>query len=370
MVRLAAVFTLACAGLAAAAPIRRPKVLKRAFALQDYAAFQISDGTAGNAQAEANAVFVDPFKGVDLSTVDSDTLDAVKTMREAAEDAETKQFNPAIKAASGDAADALQNGKIKNKVLKLTGEVQALQIQLAQAKAKGKDTASIQSKITAEQKKLNNNIATDKKNAGQASQGVTGGAATNNAAASADDSTAASDNAAADDTAAAADDSTTAADNSTAAAGSTDGSSVAFAVQDYSAFQISDGTAGNAEAQANAVFVDPFAGVDLATLDDSVAKNVETMRKAAEAAETDKFNKQISAASGDAKTALQNGKIKNKVLKLTGEVQALQIKLAKAKAAGSDTSDITSKIAEEQKKLSTNIATDKKNAGQASKGVA
>ncbi|KAI0648697.1 hypothetical protein C8Q79DRAFT_1007274 [Trametes meyenii] len=369
MVRLAAVFTLACAGLAAAAPIRRPKVMKRAFALQDYAAFQISDGTAGNAQAEANAVFVDPFKGVDLSTVDSDTLDAVQTMREAAEDAETKQFNPAIKAASGDEADALQNGKIKNKVLKLTGEVQALQIQLAQAKASGKDTASIQSKITAEQKKLTTNIATDKKNAGAASKGVTGGAATNNAATASDDSTDASDNAAADDSAAASDDSTAAADNSTAAAG-TSGSSVAFAVQDYSAFQISDGTAGNAEAQANAVFVDPFAGVDLATLDDSVAKNMETMRQAAESAETDKFNKQISAASGDAKTALQNGKIKNKVLKLTGEVQVLQIKLAKAKVAGSDTSDISSKITEEQKKLSTNIATDKKNAGQASKGVA
>ena len=75
-------------------------------------------------------MFVDPFNGVDLSTVDKTTLKNVQTMREAAEDAETDQFNPAIKAASGDEADALQNGKIQNKVLKLTGEVQALNIQV------------------------------------------------------------------------------------------------------------------------------------------------------------------------------------------------------------------------------------------------
>ena len=95
-----------------------------------YADFQISDGTAGNAKAQADAVFVTPFAGVNLATVDSATLDAVQTMREAAESAETDQFNPAIDAASGAAATALQNGKIKNKVLKLTGEVQALQIQV------------------------------------------------------------------------------------------------------------------------------------------------------------------------------------------------------------------------------------------------
>ncbi len=76
-------------------------------------------------------MFVDPFKGVDLATVDKATLSAVQTMREAAEDAETSLFNPAIDAATDDASgDALQAGKIKNKVLKLTGEVQALNIQV------------------------------------------------------------------------------------------------------------------------------------------------------------------------------------------------------------------------------------------------
>ncbi|KAI0328280.1 hypothetical protein GY45DRAFT_1372512 [Cubamyces sp. BRFM 1775] len=344
---------------------------KRAFELQDYADFQISDGTAGNAEAEANAVFVTPFDGVDLATVDSTTLKAVQTMREAAESAETDQFNPAIDAASGAEATALQNGKIKNKVLKLTGEVQALNIQIAQAKAAGKDTSSLESKVSEEQTKLNTNIALDKKAAGQPSQGVTGGSSTNNAAASTKSSaSSASATAKASATKASSAAASATASASASASGSADGSSISFPVQDYADFQISDGTAGDAEAQANAVFVDPLAGVDLSTLDDSVAENMETMREAAESAETDKFNPAIDAASGDEADALQNGKIKNKVLKLTGEVQVLKIKLAKAQASGDDTSDIESKISEEQTKLNTNIATDKAHAGDPSKGVA
>jgi hypothetical protein len=50
-------------------------------------------------------------------------------------------------------------------VLKLQLEVLALKIEAA----KGKDNAK---KIAAEQKKLDNNIATDKKSAGQTSQSV------------------------------------------------------------------------------------------------------------------------------------------------------------------------------------------------------
>ncbi|KAI0656423.1 hypothetical protein C8Q70DRAFT_1077475 [Cubamyces menziesii] len=367
MVRLACVFTIAVAGLVAAAPIRVQKMAKRAFVLQDYADFQISDGTAGNAEAQANAVFVTPFDGVDLATVDSTTLKAVQTMREAAEAAETEQFNPAIDAASGAEADALQNGKIKNKVLKLTGEVQALNIQIAQAKAAGKDTSDLESKVSEEQTKLTKNIALDQKAAGQPSKGVTGGSSTNDAAVS---TKASATSASATAKASATKTSSAAASATAAASGSADGSSISFPVQDYADFQISDGTAGDAEAQANAVFVDPLAGVDLATLDDSVAENMETMREAAESAETDLFNPAIDAASGDEADALQNGKIKNKVLKLTGEVQVLKIKLAKAQASGDDTSDIEDKISEEQTKLNTNIATDKAHAGDPSKGVA
>ncbi|KAJ2992855.1 hypothetical protein NUW54_g7838 [Trametes sanguinea] len=46
------------------------------------------------------------------------------------------------------------------------------------------------------------------------------------------------------------------------------------------------------------------------------------------------------------------------------------LKLAKAQASGDDTSDIESKISEEQTKLNTNIATDQAHAGDPSKGVA
>lgn len=208
-------------------------------------------------------MFVDPFKGVDLATVDKATLSAVQTMREAAEDAETSLFNPAIDAATDDASgDALQAGKIKNKVLKLTGEVQALNIQvrlrlrfslrtrraqyrpgirisqIAQTKAAGKDTASLESKVAAEQKKLTKNIQLDTAAKGQPSQGVTGGAAstgTNDAAASSG-----SDNAAAssgsNNTAAASGSNDTAASSGTkdtaASSGSADGSSFSFAVQE------------------------------------------------------------------------------------------------------------------------------------------
>ncbi|EIW66104.1 hypothetical protein TREMEDRAFT_65953 [Tremella mesenterica DSM 1558] len=131
----------------------------------NYADIQISDGTAGDAQAQANAVFVDPFGDCDLSTVSKDSLTNLQNLREAAESAETDLFNPAIEAASGAAATALQNGKIKNKVLKLTGEIQGLQIKQAQ----GSDETS---DIAAETTKLNNNIALDQKANGQASTGV------------------------------------------------------------------------------------------------------------------------------------------------------------------------------------------------------
>lgn len=106
------------------------QLTERLSLVRSYANFQISDGTAGDAEAKANAIFVDPLDGVDLATIDKTTLTAIKTMREAAEDAETSLFNPAIDAASGADATALQNGKIQNKVLKLTGEVQTINIEV------------------------------------------------------------------------------------------------------------------------------------------------------------------------------------------------------------------------------------------------
>lgn len=104
----------------------------------------------------------------DLANVDSNDLAIIKAARVTAENAETDTggFNDAIAAASGDAADALQVGKIKNKVLKLKLEVLGLQIDQAQS---GTDNTA---KIAAEQKKLDTNIATDTKSAGQTSQSV------------------------------------------------------------------------------------------------------------------------------------------------------------------------------------------------------
>lgn len=103
-----------------------------------------------------------------LAGVSKSDLAIIKAARKTAEAAETGAFNKAISAAgkTSAAGKALQNGKIKNKVLKLKLETLALQIDQAQS---GKDNSA---KIAQEQKKLDNNIATDKKNAGQASQSV------------------------------------------------------------------------------------------------------------------------------------------------------------------------------------------------------
>ncbi|KAJ6562350.1 hypothetical protein B0H19DRAFT_1259933 [Mycena capillaripes] len=158
----------ALAVFAAPVPCKRAQF---AFALQSYDQFQISDGVGGNAEAEANAVFVDPFPE-DLTTVDATSLDNLGTMREAAESAETDLFNPQIDAASGAAAAALSVGKTKNKVLKLTGEVQQIKIKIAQATAAGEDTSDLEASLTEEQTKLSTNIALDVKNNGKASQGV------------------------------------------------------------------------------------------------------------------------------------------------------------------------------------------------------
>jgi hypothetical protein len=82
------------------------------------------------AERPAHLPHADPFAGTDLATIDSATLSALNTMREAAESAETDEFNTQIQAASGAAKDALSVGKIKNKVLKLVGEVQVLNIKV------------------------------------------------------------------------------------------------------------------------------------------------------------------------------------------------------------------------------------------------
>lgn len=129
----------------------------------DYNTFQISSGTAGTAEAEANALFAN-IDQTNLAGVSASDLKVIQGIHDVAEDAETDAFNPAIAAASGDAATALQNGKIKNKVLKLTAEVLGIQVKAAQG---GDD-----SDLAAEQTKLANNIKLDTAASGQASTAV------------------------------------------------------------------------------------------------------------------------------------------------------------------------------------------------------
>ncbi|KAH9987439.1 hypothetical protein F4779DRAFT_624185 [Xylariaceae sp. FL0662B] len=154
-------FILSLAASALAMPTGEvPRKQKRALTFRPYSEFQVSDGTAGNALEEVQAQF--PIDENDLANVSAEDLAIIKAARETAEAAETDAFNPAIEA---DDSDALQNGKIKNKVLKLYLETMALQIEQAQ----GDDN---QDKIDEEQKKLDTNVATDKEAAGQASQSV------------------------------------------------------------------------------------------------------------------------------------------------------------------------------------------------------
>ncbi|WYZ34926.1 hypothetical protein EsH8_I_001202 [Colletotrichum jinshuiense] len=161
--KIAVLFSLAATGLSAPVDKRQATILS----VQDYSQFQISDGTAGNALSEVAQKFpVDKIKA-DLAGVSKDDLAIIQAARVAAEGAEADAggFNDAIAKASGADADALKVGKIKNKVLKLQLEVLALQVQQAQG-------ANNQAKIDAEQKKLDNNVNTDKASAGKASQSV------------------------------------------------------------------------------------------------------------------------------------------------------------------------------------------------------
>ncbi|KAF3918558.1 hypothetical protein ABW21_db0209589 [Orbilia brochopaga] len=167
--------------LAAAATTAAP-LHKRALTLTAYNDMSISSGVGGDAEARANAIWTKGLTGItDVQTASDDALaavsdadlDVLKVERENAENAETEAFNPAIDAASGDAAAALQVGKIANKVLKLTGLALVRKIGIAKTTAAGEtvsssDQAALDDTLT----KLTKNIATDVKNAGKPSTAV------------------------------------------------------------------------------------------------------------------------------------------------------------------------------------------------------
>jgi hypothetical protein len=98
-------FTLVIAALVAlsvAAPVNKRAV----FTTQTYDELSISGGVAGNAKQEA----LDVLSGLpdDLTTVEEADIDFLNSVNQIANDAETDAFNPAIEAASGEDADALQ----------------------------------------------------------------------------------------------------------------------------------------------------------------------------------------------------------------------------------------------------------------------
>jgi hypothetical protein len=98
---------------------------------------------------------------------------------------------------------------------------------------------------------------------------------------------------------------------------------------------------------------------DVSAADLKIISNAAKISEQAEVA-TGGFNDALEDVTGAAQTALQNGKIKNKVLKLQTDVLRLQIQQAQGKAS------LDAQLAAQQKKLATNVALDVKAAGQAS----
>lgn len=72
-----------------------------------YNAIQISTGTAGGAKAKADALLA-AIDTSDLAAVSAADLKTIQSVHDTAEDAEVEAYNPAIAAASGAAATALQ----------------------------------------------------------------------------------------------------------------------------------------------------------------------------------------------------------------------------------------------------------------------
>ncbi|KAK9779156.1 hypothetical protein AB5N19_06570 [Seiridium cardinale] len=156
-----AVLSLATASLAA--PTAQSQKRADVLTFRPYNDFQISDGVAGNALAEVNAAF--PVDLTNPASVSANDLAILVAARQTSENAE-EAFNSAVSAASGTAADALQVGKIKNKVLKLRTFEMQVTVQIAQgATDKNASLTDIQTKLAA-------NVKLDQAANGDASQSV------------------------------------------------------------------------------------------------------------------------------------------------------------------------------------------------------
>ncbi|KAI0204344.1 small secreted protein [Astrocystis sublimbata] len=141
------------------------------FFQQTYNEISISGGVAGNAQNEAMAVF-NALDLDNLANVDQADMEFLDSVNQICNDVETEAFNPSIDAAAGETADALQRGKIKNKVLKITATILKLMVQAAQG-------GDVEERLGEEQAKLNNNVQQDENEAGKMSTFLSFDAATN-----------------------------------------------------------------------------------------------------------------------------------------------------------------------------------------------
>ncbi|KAI8942295.1 hypothetical protein NX059_000374 [Plenodomus lindquistii] len=160
--RFQSITVLSFAAFAIAAPAALKRQAGPVLADTTFNDISIAGGVAGNAEAEALAV----FSALDLENpenIDPADLAFLGAVNDVANDAEVEAFNPAVEAATGDEAAQIQNGKIKNKVLKLTATVIELEAKQAQG------DASVAAKLEEETTKLNNNIALDTEAAGQVS---------------------------------------------------------------------------------------------------------------------------------------------------------------------------------------------------------
>ncbi|KAK7919900.1 hypothetical protein PG985_007922 [Apiospora marii] len=160
----AVLFSLAASALAAPMPAESaPSLDKRALAFRKYNTFQISGGVGGNALAETNQAF--PVDMRNPGAVSKADLAVLVAARQTAENAEAA-FNSAVAAASGAAAQALDVGKTKNKVLKLRTFEMLVQVQQARGSTdKDAQLADIQKKLAA-------NVKLDQANKGKKSQSV------------------------------------------------------------------------------------------------------------------------------------------------------------------------------------------------------
>jgi len=165
---------------ALAAPVVERRANAPVFKKQTYNQLSISGGKAGNAQAQALAKF-SALNLNDAKNVAKADLNFLNSVNQIANQAETQAFNTAIDKATGTAKTALQvrslfsvcdicfcwlctrpqNGKIQNKVLKLTATILKLKVQQAQGQ-------NVADQLAKEQAKLDNNIKLDKAAAGQA----------------------------------------------------------------------------------------------------------------------------------------------------------------------------------------------------------